>query len=74
MVERLRIEAVLDRIRPLLRADGLDVVLIDVRRDGATVHFSGVDHACSSAPLMLHTGLSEALREEIPGFGELRVV
>lgn len=74
MIERARIEAILDRVRPLLEADGVDVELVEVRLDGATVRFTGLCSECASAPLTLHTGLSEALRAEIPEFVELRLV
>lgn len=74
MIERARIEAVLNRIRPLLQADGADVELVDVQDEGAGVRFTGLCSQCGAAPLMLHTGLSELLREEIPEFDELRLV
>jgi Fe-S cluster biogenesis protein NfuA len=70
---RARIEAVLARIRPLLRADGADVELIDVHGNGASVRFTGLCGVCASAPLSLHTDLNELLREEIAGFDELRL-
>jgi Fe-S cluster biogenesis protein NfuA len=74
MIDRARIEAVLDRIRPSLLADGVSVELVDVGESGASVRFTGLCEQCASAPLTMHTGLSEVLREEIPGFGELRLV
>jgi Fe-S cluster biogenesis protein NfuA len=74
VIERARIEAVLNRIRPLLQADGADVELVDVREDGASVRFTGLCGQCGAAPLTMHTGLSDLLREEIPEFGELRLV
>ena len=73
-VERVLIEAVLDRIRPVLRADGADVELVDVLSSGASVRFTGLCGQCVSAPLTMHTGLTEILREEVPGFGVLRIV
>lgn len=74
MIERARIEAVLNRIRPLLQADGADVELVQVREDGASVRFTGLCPRCGAAPLTVHTGLADILREEIPGSGELRLV
>jgi Fe-S cluster biogenesis protein NfuA len=73
MIERERIEAVLDRIRPFLLADGAGVELVEVRKDGASVRFTGLCE-CASAPLNMHTGLNEILHEEFPGFGDLRLV
>ncbi len=74
MCERARVEAVLNRIRPFLRADGADVELIDVLSNGATVRFTGLCGQCVSAPLTMHTGLTDILRAEIPDFGVLRLV
>ena len=69
-----QVEAVLARIRPLLQADGVEVELIDVYDDGARVRLSGLPEKCASAPLSMHTGLVELLRDEIPGFTELQLV
>jgi Fe-S cluster biogenesis protein NfuA len=74
MIERTRIEAVLNRIRPVLQADGADIELVDLREGGASVRLTGLCGRCAAAPLTVHDGLSELLREEIPGFGELRLV
>ena len=69
-----QIEAVLSRVRPFLQADGVDVELIDVRDNGASVRLTGLCPECASAPLSMHTGLVELLRDEIPTFGDLRLV
>ena len=69
-----QIEAVLNRVRPLLQADGVDVELVDVRDNGASVRLIGLCPQCASAPLSMHTGLAELLREDIPNFGELQLV
>ena len=69
--KRERIEAVLDRIRPFLTADGIAVTLVEIRDEGATVSLKGA--VCQSAPLNFQMGLEQALRAEIAGFGDLRV-
>ena len=72
---RRRIETVLNRIRPMLRADGLDVELVDVWRHGASIHMIGVSSAwCKGAALNLHTDLEIVLRQAIGRFGDLRLV
>ena len=74
MIERIRVEGVLNRIRPLLQADRADIELLDVRPNGVvSVRLIGMC-PCQTAALSMHTGLSEVLREEIPDFVELRLV
>jgi Fe-S cluster biogenesis protein NfuA len=73
MMTRAQIEAVLSRIRPTFQADGSDVELVDLREDCVSIRFSGSCCYCAGVSLMMHTGLSEVLREEIPEFGELRL-
>ena len=74
MIERTRIEAVLNRIRPLLQADHADIELVDVRPNGVvSVRLIGLG-GCKTAPLSMHMGLNEVLREEIPHFAELQLV
>jgi Fe-S cluster biogenesis protein NfuA len=72
MIARTRMEAVLNRIR-LLQADLADIELVDVRPNGVvSVRLIGMG-GCKTAPLSMHMGLDEVLRE-IPDFGELRLV
>ena len=70
--KRERIETALNRIRPLLKADGVDVEIVEVRDNGASVRLTGVCARCGTGPLNFYTGLEAMLREEIEGFGELR--
>jgi Fe-S cluster biogenesis protein NfuA len=70
--KRERIEIMLNRIRPLLQADGVDVELVEVRDNGASVRLTGLCARCGTGPLNFYTGLEAMLHEEIEGFGELR--
>jgi Fe-S cluster biogenesis protein NfuA len=77
MTEWVRIVAILgviDRLRPILRAGGMNVELIDYQSNNARVRLTGLDARCPSAPLALQSCLEEALRHEIRDFGELRLV
>jgi Fe-S cluster biogenesis protein NfuA len=66
-----RIEAILHRLRPLLRADGGDIELIAVTGNNATVRLSGKCAGCPSSHLTLHLGMEMAIRDDLPDFGEL---
>ena len=74
MVTRERIEAVLDRVRPFMQADGGDIVLLDVRNNSADVRLTGMCAGCPSAHMTLYLGVETALREEIPEFDTLQVL
>ena len=77
MIEWARVQAiltVLDRIRPILQADGVNVELLEVHGNNARVRLTGLCARCASAPLMMQAGLEEALRQEIRDFGELQLV
>ena len=68
-----RVQAVLDRVRPFLQADGGDIVLIDVRNNRATVRLTGKCAGCPSAHVTLYVGVEMAIRAEFPELEELVV-
>jgi Fe-S cluster biogenesis protein NfuA len=74
MLSRDRVESVLQRIRPLLQADGGDIELVNVFGNSASVRLTGMCSGCPSAHLTLHMGVEMALREEIGDFEELQLV
>jgi Fe-S cluster biogenesis protein NfuA len=73
MISRERVQAVLDRVRPFLQADGGDIELIAVEGNSADVRLSGMCAGCPSAHMTLYVGVEAALRQEIPEFETLRV-
>ena len=74
MVNRERVEAVLERVRPFLQADGGDIELLEVQGNSAKVRLTGMCSGCPSAHMTLYMGVEMALREEIREFEELQVV
>ena len=74
MTPRRDIEVVLDRIRPLLQADGGDIELVNVLERKAYVRLSGKCAGCPSSHLTLHIGIETAIRDAVPDFDELVVV
>ena len=73
MIAPERIQAVLDRMRPFLNADGGDIELVAVEGNSAAVRLTGICAGCPSAHMTLHVGIEAVLREEIPDFETLRV-
>jgi Fe-S cluster biogenesis protein NfuA len=72
MIAREQVEAVLNRVRPFLQADGGDIVLVAVHGNSADVRLTGLCAGCPSAHMTLHVGVEAALRQEIPEFDTLR--
>jgi Fe-S cluster biogenesis protein NfuA len=61
------VQAVIDRIRPNLQADGGDVELVDVGDDGVVkVRLIGACHGCPMAQMTLKNGIEKFLKQEIP--------
>lgn len=71
MVSRERVQAVIDRIRPLIQSDGGDIELIEVVENKAKVRLKGACVGCPSARMTLFMGVEMALKDEIPEFEEL---
>ena len=74
MITKERVEAVLNRVRPFMQADGGDIELVDLRGNSADVKLTGMCAGCPSAHMTLYLGVETALREEIPEFETLRLV
>jgi Fe-S cluster biogenesis protein NfuA len=54
MVAKERVQAVLDRVRPFLQADGGDIELVSVEGNSAHIRLIGGCAACPSAHMTLH--------------------
>jgi Fe-S cluster biogenesis protein NfuA len=74
MVTRERVQAVLDRVRPFMQADGGDIELVSIDNNSADVRLTGMCAGCPSAHMTLYLGVETAIREELPEFGQLRLV
>jgi Fe-S cluster biogenesis protein NfuA len=74
MVTRERVEAVIERVRPFLQADGGDIQVINVEGGAVGVRLIGVCARCPSAHITLHMGIEAVLRDEVPDFESLHLV
>jgi len=61
-----KVEAVLDKIRPGLVADGGNVELVDVNEGVVTVRLVGACAGCPMSTMTLKNGIEQILRREIP--------
>lgn len=68
---REQVEAVLDKIRPLLQADGGDVELVDVNDGVVKVKLTGACMGCPMSTITLQQGIARILKEQIPEVKEV---
>ena len=71
---RERVEAALDKIRPALRADGVDVELVDVKDGVATVRLTGACGSCPMSAMTLQMGVQRVIEDEVPEIKEVIAV
>lgn len=72
MIDKVKIETVLDKIRPAIQADGGDVELVNVREDNVVeVRLTGACKGCPMATLTLKAGIERIIKEEIPEVKEV---
>ena len=61
-----KVEAALDKIRPALRADGGDVVLVDVVGNVAQVKLTGACGGCPMSQMTLKMGVEKIVKQDVP--------
>lgn len=62
-----RVEAALEKIRPVLQADGGNVELVEVTPDGIVkVKLTGACYGCPMSQMTLKMGIGRMLKKEIP--------
>jgi Fe-S cluster biogenesis protein NfuA len=61
-----RVQAAIDKIRPMLQRDGGDVELVDVNDGVVTVRLQGACSGCPMSQMTLKNGIERFLKGEIP--------
>jgi Fe-S cluster biogenesis protein NfuA len=62
-----RIQAAIEKIRPMLQADGGDVQLVDVSEDGVVqVRLQGACSGCPMSQMTLKNGIERIIKQEVP--------
>ena len=61
-----KIQAVIDKIRPMLQADGGDVELVGVEDGIVKVRLKGACAGCPMSQMTLKNGIERLLKQEIP--------
>jgi len=68
---REEVEAVLEKVRPTLQADGGDVELVGVEDGVVSVKLTGACNGCPMASMTLRNGIERILRMEVPEVKEV---
>ncbi|MBI4180876.1 MAG: NifU family protein [Chloroflexi bacterium] len=71
---REKVEAVLERIRPMLAGDGGNVELLDVNDGTVQVRLTGACGSCPMSTMTLKMGIERILKEEVPEVREVVAV
>ncbi len=70
-----KIEAALNKIRPMLQADGGDVELVEVGEDGLVkVRLQGACAGCPMSQMTLKNGIEKILKEQVPEVSSVEAV
>lgn len=74
-MDRAKVEAVIQQIRPYLQRDGGDVTLVDVSEDGVVkVNLIGACAGCPMSQMTLSQGIEKALKKQIPEVSKVEAV
>jgi len=69
---REKVEQALEKIRPMLAADGGNVELVDVTADGVVkLKLTGACGCCPMSQMTLKMGIERILKKEIPEIKEV---
>ncbi|MGD8251812.1 MAG: NifU family protein [Desulfobacterales bacterium] len=71
---REQVEAVLDKIRPALQADGGDVELVGIEDGVVKVRLKGACSGCPMSQMTLKNGIEKLLKREVPGVASVEGV
>ncbi len=68
-----KVQATIEKIRPMLQADGGDIKLINVDEGSGkvTVELQGACHGCPHAAMTLKNGVEAILKQEVPEVSEV---
>lgn len=69
---REKVEKALEKIRPMLQADGGNVELVDVSNDGVVkLKLTGTCGCCPMSQMTLKMGIERIIKQEVPEIKEV---
>jgi len=67
-----KVEKALEKVRPMLAADGGNVELVEVTNDGIVkLKLTGSCGCCPMSQMTLKNGIEKILKQEVPGVKEV---
>ncbi|HEY3215196.1 MAG TPA: NifU family protein [Candidatus Eisenbacteria bacterium] len=67
-----QVRSVVEKLRPVIQADGGDLELLNVSEDGVvTLRVKGSCSGCGSAAATLRNGIERWIRSKVPGVREV---
>lgn len=67
MIDKAKVEKALDKVRPMLAADGGDVELVEVTSDNIVrLKLTGTCGCCPMSQMTLKNGVEKMLKKEVP--------
>lgn len=67
MLDRTKVQEVIERVRPFLKRDGGDVELVDITEDNTVkVKLKGACGSCPMSMMTLKGGIESELKKAIP--------
>jgi Fe-S cluster biogenesis protein NfuA len=72
---KAKVEAAIQKIRPMLQADGGNVELVDVSAEGVVqVRLKGACSGCPMSQMTLKNGIERIIKQEVPGVKSVEAV
>ncbi len=68
------VKKVLEKVRPMLQADGGDVEYVGMEGDVVKVRLKGACGGCPMATMTLKNGIEVAIKNEVPGVSRVESV
>jgi Fe-S cluster biogenesis protein NfuA len=68
------VQAVIDKIRPMLQADGGDVQLVSVDDGVVKVRLQGACKGCPMSQMTLKNGIEKYVKQEVPEVDRVEAV
>jgi Fe-S cluster biogenesis protein NfuA len=74
MTEQEKVQAVLNKIRPSLQADGGDIELVSVKDGIVSVKLQGHCAGCPMSQMTIKNGVERILKQQVPEVKEVVAV